>query len=142
VLFQSGGCCDGSLPLCLLADDLVPGSGDAKLGEVAGVPFYIDSEQFQRWGEPEFLLDVASGAPEGFSFGLPDAHFVTLSPLCQAKTVHAADQPPGRRIDFEESNELPIHTDAGAVTGPGTQRDPAVMAELQGKIAAEPAKEQ
>lgn len=87
VLFQSGGCCDGSLPLCLLAGDLVPGSGDVKLGEVAGVPFYIDSEQFHRWREPEFLLDIASGAPEGFSLGLPDAHFVTLSPLCPAKAA-------------------------------------------------------
>jgi uncharacterized protein (DUF779 family) len=82
-LFQSGGCCDGSLPLCLLADDLAPGPGDLLLGEVAGVPFYIDGEQFRRWGDPEFLLDVASGAPEGFSLGCADAHFVTLSPVCQ-----------------------------------------------------------
>ena len=82
-LFQSGGCCDGSLPLCLLADDLQPGSGDVLLGDVGGVPFYIDAEQFHRWGEPEFVLDVVSGAPEGFSLGLPDAHFVTLSPVCQ-----------------------------------------------------------
>ncbi len=83
VLFQSGGCCDGSLPLCLLAEDLAPGPGDLLLGEVAGVPFYIDGDQFQRWGGPEFLLDVASGAPEGFSLGPPDAHFVTVSPSCR-----------------------------------------------------------
>ena len=38
-IFQSGGCCDGSLPLCLLADDLAPGPSDVLLGEVAGVPF-------------------------------------------------------------------------------------------------------
>jgi uncharacterized protein (DUF779 family) len=86
-LFQSGGCCDGSLPLCLLADDLAPGSGDVLLGDVAGVPFYIDAEQYDRWGEPEFVLDVAGGAPEGFSLGLPDAHFVTLSPSCQARAA-------------------------------------------------------
>jgi len=86
-LFQSGGCCDGSLPLCLLADDLAPGPGDLLLGEVAGVPFYIDADQFHRWGEPEFVLDVAAGAPEGFSLGLPDAHFVTLSPFCQARAA-------------------------------------------------------
>ena len=86
-LFQSGGCCDGSLPLCLLADDLAPGPGDVLLGEAAGVPFYIDAEQFRRWGDPEFLLDVAGGAPEGFSLGLPDAHFVTFSPVCQARAA-------------------------------------------------------
>jgi uncharacterized protein (DUF779 family) len=87
VLFQSGGCCDGSLPLCLLASDLAPGPGDLLLGEIAGVPFYIDAEQYHRWSEPEFVLDVASGAPEGFSLGLPDAHFVTLSPLCRARAA-------------------------------------------------------
>ena len=86
-LFQSGGCCDGSLPLCLLADDLAPGPGDVLLGEVAGVPFYIDAEQFRRWGDPEFVLEVAGGAPEGFSLGLPDAHFVALSPVCQARAA-------------------------------------------------------
>ena len=86
-VFQSGGCCDGSLPLCLLADDLAPGPGDLLLGEVAGVPFYIDGDQFHRWGEPEFVLDMVSGAPEGFSIGLANAHFVTLSPFCQARAA-------------------------------------------------------
>jgi uncharacterized protein len=83
-LFQSGGCCDGSLPLCLLAADLAPGPGDVLLGEVAGVPFYIDADQFRRWGEPTFVLDVGAGPPEGFSLGLPNAHFVTRSPVCEA----------------------------------------------------------
>jgi uncharacterized protein len=71
----------------LLADDLAPGPGDVLLGELAGVPFYIDAEQFRRWGDPEFLLDVGPGAPEGFSLGLPDARFVTLSPVCQARAA-------------------------------------------------------
>ncbi len=76
-MFQSGGCCDGSLPLCLLASEMAPSPNDVLLGHVAGVPFYIDGEQYERWGEPEFLLDVASGAPEGFSLGETDAHFVS-----------------------------------------------------------------
>jgi uncharacterized protein len=86
-IFQSGGCCDGSLPLCLIADDLAPGPGDLMLGEVAEVPFYIDAEQFHRWGEPEFVLDVAAGAPEGFSLGAPDAHFMTRSRLCGTRAA-------------------------------------------------------
>ena len=89
-IYQSGGCCDGSLPLCLLADELGQGPNDVLLGEVAGVPFYIDAEQYQRWGEPEFLLDVASGAPEGFSLGLRDAHFITLSLSGEACQLKAA----------------------------------------------------
>lgn len=86
-IFQSGGCCDGSLPLCLMADDLAPGPGDLLLGRVAEVPFYIDAEQFHRWGEPAFVLDVAAGTPEGFSLGTSDAHFVTHSRLCPAKAA-------------------------------------------------------
>ena len=89
-IYQSGGCCDGSLPLCLGADELGQGPRDVLLGEVEGVPFYIDAEQYQRWGEPEFLLDVVSGAPEGFSLGLPDAHFVTLSLSGEACQLRAA----------------------------------------------------
>ena len=89
-IYQSGGCCDGSLPLCLLADELGQGPNDVRLGEVEGAPFYIDAEQYQRWGEPEFLLDVVSGAPEGFSLGLPDAHFVTLSLSGEACKLQAA----------------------------------------------------
>jgi uncharacterized protein (DUF779 family) len=79
-LFQSGGCCDGTTPICLLADDMPAGTHDLCLGEVAGIPFYIDAEQYRRWGEPAFVLDVGPGAPEGFSLGLRDAHFVSRSP--------------------------------------------------------------
>jgi uncharacterized protein (DUF779 family) len=89
-IYQSGGCCDGSLPLCLLADELGQGPNDVQLGEVEGVPFYIDAEQYERWGEPEFLLDVVSGAPEGFSLGLRDAHFVTHSLSGEACQLKAA----------------------------------------------------
>jgi uncharacterized protein len=89
-LYQSGGCCDGSLPLCLLADELGRGPNDLRLGDVEDVPFYMDAEQYERWREPEFLLDVASGAPEGFSLGLRDAHFVTLSLSGQACQLRAA----------------------------------------------------
>lgn len=77
-IFQSGGCCDGSLPLCLLAGELGPSPHDVLLGYVADAPFYIDGEQYARWGEPEFLLDVAEGAPEGFSLGEANAHFVSV----------------------------------------------------------------
>lgn len=89
-IYQSGGCCDGSLPLCLLTDELGQGPNDLQLGEVEGVPFYIDAEQYERWGEPEFLLDVVSGAPEGFSLGLRDAHFVTHSLSGEACQLKAA----------------------------------------------------
>ena len=77
--FQSGGCCDGSSPICLLDGELPLASGDRLLGRVGGAPFFIDADQYERWGRPGFVLDVAPGAAEGFSLGLPDGHFVTRS---------------------------------------------------------------
>jgi uncharacterized protein (DUF779 family) len=76
-LFQSAGCCDGSTPICVAAGDMPPAAHDLCLGQVAGIRFYIDDELYHRWGEPDFVLDVAAGAPEGLSLGLRDAHFVT-----------------------------------------------------------------
>jgi len=75
--FQSGGCCDGSLPICLVDGELPPGPGDVLLGRIAGAPFYVDGEQHERWGRPDFVLDMRPGAAQGFSLSLPDAHFVT-----------------------------------------------------------------
>jgi uncharacterized protein (DUF779 family) len=77
--FQSGGCCDGTSPICLINGELPPGSNDLLLGEIAGAPFYVDAEQYERWGRPSFVIDVGSGPAQGFSLSLPDAHFVTRS---------------------------------------------------------------
>ena len=46
---------------------------------VAGAPFYVDGEQYERWGRPAFVLDMRSAPAEGFSLSLPDAHFVTAT---------------------------------------------------------------
>jgi len=75
--FQSAGCCDGSLPICLGRDELPPGPEDTLLGRPADTPFYIDAELHRRWGSPRLLLDLRPGAAEGFSLSPPDAHFVT-----------------------------------------------------------------
>ena len=81
MFFQSGGCCDGTSPICLKDGELPVGPDDVRLGEIGGAPFYIDSEQYERWGRPEFLIDVAAGAAEGFSLeGLDGVHFVTRTP--------------------------------------------------------------
>ena len=76
--FQSGGCCDGSLPICLKDGELPPGPDDLLLGTVAGAPFYVDAEQHARWGQPSFVLDVSPAPAEGFSLSPRDAHFVTV----------------------------------------------------------------
>lgn len=77
MLFQSGGCCDGSSPICLAEGELLLGPNDLLLGEVGGVPFYIDGEQYERWNRPQLVLDVGRGPAEGFSLeGLAGIHFL------------------------------------------------------------------
>ena len=76
ILVQSGGCCDGSSPICLPADELLLGPNDLLLGKVDGVPFYVDREQFERWNRPELALDVSRGPAAGFSLeALAGVHF-------------------------------------------------------------------
>ena len=67
MLFLSGGCCDGSSPICLPEGELVLGPNDLELGVVGGAHVYIDREQYERWNRPRFRLDVTRGPAEGFS---------------------------------------------------------------------------
>jgi len=77
VFHQSGGCCDGSSPMCLRAGELPPRRYDLMLGALAGAPFYIDEEMYERWGRPQLEIDVSNGAGEGFSLeGAEGVHFV------------------------------------------------------------------
>jgi len=79
--FQSGGCCDGSSAICLKDGELPAAPHDVRLGEIGGAPFYIDSDQYERWGTPRFLIDVSPGAAEGFSLeGFEGVHFVSRTP--------------------------------------------------------------
>jgi uncharacterized protein (DUF779 family) len=78
---QSGGCCDGSSPMCFPDGELVVGPSDLLLGEVEGCPFYIDRDQYERWNRPTLLLDIAPGDGSGMSLeGIHNRHFVTRSP--------------------------------------------------------------
>jgi uncharacterized protein len=81
MFFQSGGCCDGTSPLCLKNGELPLSPDDVRLGEIGGAPFYIDAQQYKRWGEPGILIDVMPGAADGFSLeGTEDVRFVTQTP--------------------------------------------------------------
>ena len=88
MFFQSGGCCDGSLPMCFADGEFVIGSHDVLLGEVGGCPFYIDARQFQVWKHTQLILDVGIGEPEGFSLAAgEDRHF-----LIRSKVFPSAEQ--------------------------------------------------
>ena len=68
ILFhQSGGCCDGSSPMCYPAAEFTVGERDVKLGEVDGVPVYISGSQFEAWKHTQLILDVVPGRGGMFS---------------------------------------------------------------------------
>jgi hypothetical protein len=69
---QSGGCCDGSSPMCYPRDEFRIGQRDVYLGEVAGTPFYMGADQFEYWSHTHLLVDVVAGRGGGFSLEAPE----------------------------------------------------------------------
>ena len=64
---QSGGCCDGSSPMCYPRGELLVGDSDVQLGEVDGEPFYMSRSQFEYWSHTQLTLDVVPGRGGMFS---------------------------------------------------------------------------
>lgn len=69
---QSGGCCDGSSPMCYPRGELCIGDSDVYLGELAGTPFYIGGAQYERWAHCHLTVDVVPGRGSGFSVEAPE----------------------------------------------------------------------
>ncbi len=92
MFFQSGGCCDGSLPMCFAVGEFRIGSHDVLLGHVGECPFYIDGRQFQVWKHTQLILDVGAGEPEGFSLSAgEERHFLIRSKVFTATEQAALD---------------------------------------------------
>ncbi|WP_386070255.1 DUF779 domain-containing protein [Tahibacter sp. UC22_41] len=64
---QSGGCCDGSSPMCYPAGEFLIGDGDVRLGEIGGADFYISAPQFAYWKHTQLIIDVVPGRGGMFS---------------------------------------------------------------------------
>ncbi|MBB6368526.1 hypothetical protein FHR56_003705 [Xanthomonas sacchari] len=64
---QSGGCCDGSSPMCYPQDDFIVGDRDVLLGEIGEAPFYISPSQFAYWKHTQLIIDVVPGRGGMFS---------------------------------------------------------------------------
>jgi uncharacterized protein len=77
---QSGGCCDGSAPMCFALGEFRTGSSDVKLGEIGGCPFYMSEQQFEYWRHTQLIIDVVPGRGAGFSLEAPEGvRFLTRS---------------------------------------------------------------
>jgi uncharacterized protein (DUF779 family) len=83
VLFhQSGGCCDGSAPMCFLVSEFMVGPSDVKLGVIADVPFYMSESQFAYWQHTQLIIDCVPGNGGMFSLERPSGlRFLTRSRL-------------------------------------------------------------
>jgi uncharacterized protein len=104
---QSGGCCDGSSPMCYPDGDFIVGDRDVLLGVLdvgAGVPVWISGPQFEAWKHTQLVIDVVPGRGGGFSLEAPEGmRFLSR----------------GRAFSDAENAEL---TAAAVITGAGYER--------------------
>jgi uncharacterized protein len=68
---QSGGCCDGSQPMCFPEGEFKTGNSDVCLGEVHGCKFFMGADQFEYWKHTQLILDVTPGRGSSFSLEIP-----------------------------------------------------------------------
>lgn len=77
---QSGGCCDGSSPMCYPDGDLIVGNQDILLGYLGGSPFYMHKNQYEYWKHTQIIIDVVDGRGGMFSLeGVEGKRFLSRS---------------------------------------------------------------
>jgi uncharacterized protein (DUF779 family) len=108
MFFQSGGCCDGSSPMCYQEGEFPVGGRDVFLGRIAGTPFYMGGDQFEYWQHTQLIIDVVDGM--GGMFSLDNGtgkRFLTRSRLFTDEDNAALDKQP---LAFG-----PQHAEAGSM---------------------------
>ena len=94
LLHQSGGCCDGSAPMCYPLGEFRVGQRDVLLGHVGGCPWYIGGRQYEAWKHTHLTLDVVEGRGAGFSIEAPHGiRFVVTSRLLTEQELADLDEP-------------------------------------------------
>ena len=89
---QSGGCCDGSSPMCYPDGELLVGDNDVRLGEIGGCPFYMSAPQYEYWKHTQLTIDVVPGRGGMFSLEGPEGlRFLTRSRLFSDEEQAALD---------------------------------------------------
>jgi uncharacterized protein (DUF779 family) len=96
---QSGGCCDGSAPMCYPRGEFRVGERDVYLGTISGVPVYISGPQFEYWQHTQLIIDAVPGRGSGFSLESPEGlRFLTRSRVYTEEEFEELDRmgPPAR----------------------------------------------
>lgn len=68
---QSGGCCDGSAPMCFPDGEFIIGESDVLLGRIHDCAFYMSADQYEYWKHTHLTVDVVSGRGASFSLEIP-----------------------------------------------------------------------
>ena len=68
---QSGGCCDGSQPMCFEKGEFKVGGSDVQIGTIADCAFYMSKDQFEYWKHTQLLIDITPGRGSSFSLEIP-----------------------------------------------------------------------
>lgn len=93
---QSGGCCDGSSPMCYPLGEFLVGDNDVQLGEVGGAPFYMSRSQFDYWKHTQLTVDVVPGRGGMFSLEGPEGVRFLIRSRLFTDDEYAALQANGR----------------------------------------------
>jgi uncharacterized protein len=90
VLFhQSGGCCDGSSPMCYPIDEFIVGDNDVLLGLIGDAPVYMSAPQYEAWKHTDLIIDAVPGRGGMFSLDNGrEVRFLTRSTVCAKSPDH------------------------------------------------------
>jgi len=95
---QSGGCCDGSSPMCFSKGEFIVGSSDVCLGEILDCEFWMSKDQFEYWQHTHLTVDVTPGRGASFSLEIPlGVRFLIRSRLFTDQEIEALE--PVRTVD-------------------------------------------
>jgi len=90
---QSGGCCDGSAPMCFEVGDFMVGSRDIKVGEIHGCEFFMAPEQFEYLKGTHLTIDVVEGRGSSFSIEIPlGVRFIAISRLYTSEELENLEE--------------------------------------------------
>lgn len=92
---QSGGCCDGSSPMCFERGEFKVGGSDVLLGEIGDTPFYMGRDQYDYWKHTQLIIDAVEGRGGMFSLEGPEGkRFLTRSRVfTKEENAQLADNP-------------------------------------------------
>jgi uncharacterized protein (DUF779 family) len=110
---QSGGCCDGSSPMCYPDGEFVVGDRDVLLGVLVGAPVWISGPQYETWKHTQLVIDVVPGRGGGFSLEAPDGvRFLSRGRAFTPAEVELLAQDPALTgADYQRGARPPDRTD-------------------------------